>query len=55
MKLIQSRTVWTIVVMALVSIAQAYEPKMSPDVFTLIMSVLGAMAAYFKVNPSQEY
>ena len=55
MKLLKSRTFWTIVVMFLISGFEGIRELFKPEVFTFIMAGLAALAAYFKKNPSQVY
>ena len=50
-----SRTVWTIVLGVVISAANALSPVLSPEALTLVNTVLGAFAVYFKLNPSQNY
>lgn len=54
-KMLKSRTVWTLVLIAVVGGVQAVQPFMSPELFVFVNSILAAVAAYFKLSPSQEY
>lgn len=51
MKWLQSRTVWTIVLVAVLGAWQALEPLMAPELYVLVNSVLLAIAAYFRIKP----
>lgn len=54
-KILKSRTFWTIVVMFLIGGFEAIS-GLIPDVFvTPALGILGILATYFKLNPSQEY
>lgn len=50
MKWLQSRTVWTLALTAVLGAIQAFEPVMDAELYTLINSVLLALAAYFRIN-----
>ena len=50
-----SRTVWVIVVMFLIGGVEAIAGVIPDNVETMILFFLGALAGYFKVNPSQDY
>lgn len=52
---LQSRTFWTLVVMFLIGGVQAITAVIPAGWETPIMGVLGILAAYFHVNPSQNY
>lgn len=54
-KAFKSRTVWTIIIMFLVGGTEAITPLVSSEVTTPILFALGALATYFKLNPSQDY
>jgi hypothetical protein len=54
-KALSSRTVWTLVIMVATNIVNLGVDVMSPELVVLVNSVLGALAVYFKVNPSQKY
>jgi len=54
-KIVSSRTVWVLVILVATNIVSAYSDAVSPEMLTLIDSVLGALAVYFKVTPSQRY
>lgn len=49
----KSRTNWTVVIMIVTSIAQAMETVMAPELYTLLVSVLGALTIYFRTVPAQ--
>lgn len=54
-KVIKSRTVWVIVVMFLIGGVEAISEFIPESVHTPVMLFLGALATYFKLNPSQRY
>ena len=47
---LQSKTVWTIVLMVAYNIFAAYGAALSPNLNVLVNAVLGALAAYFRVT-----
>lgn len=49
----KSRTNWTVVIMVATAVVQTAEPMMDAPVFALLMSILGALAVYFRTVPSQ--
>jgi hypothetical protein len=55
MKALKSRTNWTIALMFLIGGVEAVTSLVPEPVTTPILFVLGLLAAYFKMNPSQEY
>jgi hypothetical protein len=52
---LKSRTVWTIVFMVVTNIVSLLSGILSQEALTLINTVLGALAVYFKLNPTQKY
>lgn len=52
---LKSRTVWTVVLLVITNGLSAFSGNIQPDVLVLINTVLGALAVYFKVSPSQTY
>lgn len=54
-KIFQSRTVWTIIGMFVVGGVNAIVPVLSPALQTVVMALLGILATYYKLNPSQTY
>lgn len=54
-QIFQSRTFWTLVVMCVYNIINVYGHLLSPSLSSLVNLVLGAVATYFKINPSQVY
>jgi hypothetical protein len=54
-KLFKSRTVWTIILMFLIGGTEALGGLIPGDFQTFVLGLLGAMATYFKLNPSQDY
>lgn len=55
MKALTSRTIWTLVAMVLVAGVPAIKDQIPALVQPLVQVLLGALAAYFKLNPSQTY
>lgn len=49
-KWLQSRTVWTIILMAVIGAWQALEGVLPPETFVLINTLLGALAVHFRIN-----
>jgi len=54
-KILKSRTIWTIVLVASIGAWQALNPFVEPATYAVINSTLLALAAYFKISPSQNY
>lgn len=54
-KTLTSRTVWTVVVMVLVAGLPAIKDQIPATIQPLVDAVLGVLAVYFKLNPSQAY
>ena len=52
---LKSRTFWTIVVVFALNTVQVYGHYFQPDFMTLLNGILGALAVYFKITPSQQY
>ena len=52
---LKSRTVWTVALMFLIGGTEAIADVLPDTVETFILFVLGTLAAFFKVNPSQDY
>lgn len=50
---LKSRTNWTVAIMVATSVVQTAEPMMDAPVFALLMSILGALAVYFRTIPKQ--
>ena len=55
MKALKSRTNWAIATMFLLGGVEAVSTLIPEAVYTPLMFVLGLAAAYFKMNPSQDY
>jgi len=55
MKTVKSRTIWTLVMVAILGAVQALQPFLDPSLYTVVNALLLATAGYFKLNPSQEY
>lgn len=53
--ILSSRTFWMIFVMFVIGGAQSIDPILPAVVQVPLMAVLGALATYFHVNPSQTY
>lgn len=49
----KSRTNWTVIIMVATAVVQTAEPMMQAPVFALLMSILGALAVYFRTAPAQ--
>jgi len=54
-KALSSRTVWSVIVLVAINIVNLFGSYLPVDLVALLSSILGAMAVYFKVNPSQKY
>lgn len=52
---VKSRTVWTVVAMFLVGGVSAVQSFIPVQYTGLVEGVLGLLAMYFHINPSQEY
>lgn len=50
-----SRTFWTLVLMVLLATIPELKELIPAPYYNAAMAGLGALAAYFKLNPSQEY
>ena len=50
-----SRTFWTIVAMAIVGGGNAVLPVIPPQAAAILTVMLGLLASYLHVNPSQNY
>ena len=55
LKALKSRTNWVIALTFLVNTSPLITPYVSGETMVLINSVLGALAVYFKMSPSQDY
>lgn len=51
----KSRTFWTVVAMFFIGGLNAIVQVIPPDFQTVAMAVLGILATYFHVNPTQAY
>jgi len=51
MKILKSRTNWTIAVTFLLGGFESISGFMSPSISTLVLGLLGALAIYFRTNP----
>lgn len=54
-KALKSRTNWVIVMTFILNVTPLIESSVSLETMTLVNSVLGALAVYFKMSPSQQY
>ena len=50
-KALTSRTVWTLVFMVLANVLNLLSGVLSPETLTLVTTILGALAVYFRLNP----
>ncbi|MEK9207431.1 MAG: hypothetical protein AAB922_03050 [Patescibacteria group bacterium] len=55
MKLLKSRTFWTLVFMLVFNVFAAVEGNLNPMFVSIVDAILTTLAAYFKLNPSQKY
>lgn len=55
MNILKSRTIWTLVVIAVVGAIQALQPFMQPEIYVFVNGVLLALAGYYKLSPRQTY
>ena len=55
LKALQSRTIWTIVIMFALGGLQATQGFLPTDAFVALQGGLSLLAAYFKLSPSQKY
>jgi hypothetical protein len=51
----KSRTVWTVVFMVVANIVNALAGVVSPEVLTLINTILGALTVYFRISPNVKF
>ena len=51
----KSRTVWSVIGIFVVVGGNAIVPMLPPAVQAIVTAILGFMAIYFKINPSQQY
>ena len=54
-KAITSRTVWTVLVMVAINVVPVVGDYVNPVTLDLINAILGALAIFFKINPSKKY
>ena len=52
---LKSRTFLTIVIMVAFNIMEVISPNLSPETRNAVNGILGLVATYFHVNPSQPY
>lgn len=55
MKYLKSRTVWVVIFTFILNGFQAIQGSINPDIYMFINGILGMLAIYFKINPSQTY
>lgn len=55
LKLLKSRTVWTLVFMFIIGGVDAISGVIPEPLKTLILGLLALLAGYFKISPSQKY
>ncbi len=55
LKIIKSRTNWTIVAMFVIGGVEAISGLIPGALLPYVQGVLGLLAMYFKINPSQDY
>lgn len=54
-KALRSRTIWVVVLMFVIGGVNAISDFIPDGVETPLLAVLGFLAVYFKINPSQKY
>jgi hypothetical protein len=54
-KALSSRTVWSVIILFLISGVDGVQNLIPADMLTPIQFVLALLAGYFKVNPSKDY
>ena len=54
-KALTSRTVWSVIILFLISGVDGVQNLVPADMLTPIQFVLALLAGYFKVTPSQSY
>lgn len=52
---LKSRTFWTVVLLVAINTVPQLKGAVSQQVLDIVNTVLGVLAAYFHVNPSQNY
>lgn len=52
---LKSRTVWTIIALFVINGFQGISSLVPPAALDTINAILGVVAIYFKINPSQNY
>lgn len=55
MKILKSRTIWTIIIMFFLSGIQVTQPFMDNDVYMLVNTFLTALATYFRVSTNVKF
>jgi len=55
MKALRSRTLWTLVVVAVINGVASVEAQIPGSVMSWLNPLLLLLAGYYKVNPSQNY
>lgn len=54
-QILKSRTFWTLVVLFVINGVDGIRESIPSNIGTLVDLVLGVLATYFHVNPSQQY
>lgn len=54
-QILKSRTCWTIVALFFIGGVQNISGFLPESIMPIIQSILGLLAIYFKITPSQEY
>lgn len=54
-QVLTSRTVWTIIVMVIINGVPAVTGMLPAGIVPFVNIILGVLASYFKVSPSQGY
>jgi hypothetical protein len=49
----KSRTNWVLFISVCVSVLQASQPFLTPELFALLQTILGALGVYFRTYPKQ--
>lgn len=52
---IQSKVLWTVVVMIAVAVIPIIKDFLSPTVFAVVEAILGVLVSYFNVNPTPAF
>jgi hypothetical protein len=55
MEIFKSRTILTVLLTLFIANVQLVAPFLSPEQYTLLVSILMALAGYFRINARQEF